>query len=523
MKEIPEMSVKQLKQELTQRGLLTDGLKPVLVERLTEAMAWKNSNVAFHSCSKQVQETAVGLASAEEDVAALEDQLTQIQAELDAARQRLPILKREQTEAQRKLDNLEPRLFFAPKLPACVLLSIMGQLGKRVGGRAACVKREWQGSVETAKALGMYKGKPLLSVAAGASMTAVCSAEGQLFTFGAGVYGMLGHGGEDFEYEPRLVEALTEKKMVGVSAGTYHTAAWTDDGELFTFGHGVYGKLGHGWEDHEPVPKLVQALAGKKVVGATSGECHTAAWTDEGELFTIGAGSHGNLGHGGTQNELVPKLVEALAGKKVVGASARGYHTAVWTKEGELFTFGLGDYGKLGHGAEDHELVPRLVEALAGKKVIGAAAGANHTAVWTDEGELFTFGTGRHGRLGHGGTQNELVPRQVESLAGKKVIGATSGMIHTAAWTEEGELLTFGDGDGGRLGHGGTQNKLVPRLVEALVGKRVIGASAGIIHTAAWTEEGELFTFGYGSNWMLGHGGEQNELVPRLVEALLKE
>jgi hypothetical protein len=40
--------------------------------------------------------------------------------------------------------------------------------------------------------------------------------------------------------------------------------------------------------------------------------------------------------------------------------------------------------------------VPRLVEALAGKKVVGAAAGFEHTAVWTEAGELFTFGYGDH-------------------------------------------------------------------------------------------------------------------------------
>ena len=88
------------------------------------------------------------------------------------------------------------------------------------------------------------------------------------------------------------------------------------------------------------MPKLVQALAGKKVVGATSGECHTAAWTDEGELFTFGDGRHGKLGHGGTQNEPVPRLVESLAGNKVIGAAAGVDHTAVWSEEGELFTFG---------------------------------------------------------------------------------------------------------------------------------------------------------------------------------------
>ena len=79
-------------------------------------MEWKNSNKAFHSCIKQIKDTAVGIASAEEDIAALEGQLAQIQTELDAARQRIPVLKHEQTAAQRELKELEPRLFFAPKL-----------------------------------------------------------------------------------------------------------------------------------------------------------------------------------------------------------------------------------------------------------------------------------------------------------------------------------------------------------------------------------------------------------------------
>jgi len=44
--------------------------------------------------------------------------------------------------------------------------------------------------------------------------------------------------------------------------------------------------------------------------------------------------------------------------------------------------------------------VPRLVQALAGKKMIGAAAGGSHTVVQTDEGELFTFGCGGKGEFG---------------------------------------------------------------------------------------------------------------------------
>ena len=71
---------------------------------------------------------------------------------------------------------------------------------------------------------------------------------------------------------------------------------------------------------------------------------------------------------------------------------------------------------QLGHGGEGTELAPRMIEVLVGKKVIGAASGNRYTAVWTGEGELFTFGDGDYGQLGHGVLQNELVPRLVEAL-----------------------------------------------------------------------------------------------------------
>jgi len=101
--------------------------------------------------------------------------------------------------------------------------------------------------------------------------------------------------------------------------------------------------------------------------------------------------------------------------KSKLNVTAGGGNTVVCTDAGELFTFGYGEDGMMGHGGTGDELVPRLVEALAGKAVVGVSAGDEHAAVWTDEGELFTFGFGSDGRLGHGGGQDELVPRLVES------------------------------------------------------------------------------------------------------------
>jgi len=197
-----------------------------------------------------------------------------------------------------------------------VLLSILGQLGKKAGERAACVKREWRDVVGTAKAMGMYR-TTVLSVAACRAdehsltdCTVIATAKG-VFSFGGSQDGdefpQLGHGqGHQSVLVPRLIEALAGKNVIGVSAGELHTAVWTKEGELFTFGHGFDGRLGHGGEqDDEPVPRLIEALAGKKVVGAAAGCVHTAVWTDAGELFTFGyGGGQGRLGHGGEEHEL---------------------------------------------------------------------------------------------------------------------------------------------------------------------------------------------------------------------------
>jgi len=76
--------------------------------------------------------------------------------------------------------------------------------------------------------------------------------------------------------------------------------------------------------------------------------------------------------------------------------------------------------------------------------------------------------------------------------------------------------LGVGGMEGWRAGH-----ELVPRLVEALAGKKVImiGAAAGLVHTAVWNKAGEIFACGRGFYWQLGHGGTEHGSVPRLLAA----
>lgn len=62
---------------------------------------------------------------------------------------------------------------------------------------------------------------------------------------------------------------------------------------------------------------------------------------------------------------------------------------------------------------------PRMIEALRGKVIVKVAAGGAHSAAITDQGELYTWGKGRYGRLGHGDSDDQMRPKLVEALRGK--------------------------------------------------------------------------------------------------------
>ena len=147
-----------------------------------------------------------------------------------------------------------------------------------------------------------------------------------------------------------------------------------DGGNGATAGGGVdldskrVNLLGHGDDyDEADVPKLVKGpLSKKRVVGVSGGAYITAAVTTDGQLFTWGGGGNGALGHKERMSLNAPTLVcGALRGKFVVTVSASGdAHAAALTRDGELYTWGQGRFLQLGHGNDDNRFQPALVGGL---------------------------------------------------------------------------------------------------------------------------------------------------------------
>ena len=108
--------------------------------------------------------------------------------------------------------------------------------------------------------------------------------------------------------------------------------------------------------------------------------------------------------------------------------------------------WGFGGLGQLGLGNEANRLAPTLVEAQAafgGSPVLTVACG-DRSLVVTKGGALFTFGSGRHGALGHNDRNIRLVLTHIEAqhFGNAKIVSVTGGVSHSAAVTEKGTLYT---------------------------------------------------------------------------------
>ena len=181
-------------------------------------------------------------------------------------------------------------------------------------------------------------------------------------------------------------------------------------------------------------------------------------------------------------------LMENINSKQVERISSNYGMTACVTRAGELYTWGLMDRDRLGHGDGNDRLMPKCVNALRGVKVKEVACGYFHTVVCTEDGEVFTFGVGACGQLGHGEKQNsETFPALVQALKGKHITQVQCGEFHTMALTSSGYVFTWGHVADGRLGHGklDLQCLSIPCLVEGLRDHNVVRITTLHAHCAA--------------------------------------
>lgn len=364
------------------------------------------------------------------------------------------------------------------------------------------------------------------------------SGSSSVYSWGSGDHGQLGQvsiakEGLTNSYEetaPRLMPGLEGQDVGSVSCGFKHTAAVTEDGRVLTLGKCEDGLLGHDGGDgsHCLQPHMVsEGLEGVKAASVSCGESHTAVLSTDGDLFTWGFGGSffsgaGALGLGGSGNQARPQrvLVGGSEEVKLSKIASGKSHMMGLGMDGEVWTWGRGENGRLGTGSNDDALEPFPVEYFLDQdiSIVDIACGNSFCLALTSEGQIYGWGKNDQSQLGIGGSMSmdvynmEYLPTHVDSLT-DKVVAIGAGGSHSLAINEQGQVYMWG-----------MRLWTEPHKMTALADHRIVQVDGGDGYSMALSDAGQVFTWARGMrtarNGVLGHGNKSREAQPKLVEAL---
>ncbi|NP_001088703.1 uncharacterized protein LOC495967 [Xenopus laevis] len=359
----------------------------------------------------------------------------------------------------------------------------------------------------------------------------------RLFAWGANSYGQLGLGTTQDSLLPQLVTGFPNHETVikSISAGGGHSAAVTDAGHVYVCGQNSEGQLGLNHTTDVTHFSLCPGTLTLRVSKVACGWDFTLILTDSGELLSCGANTYSQLGRAGEERSCIPRPLD-IQKRKVLDVAAGLRHVLALTDNGQIFQWGSGLASHARRFSQQKPIpavysstepcaVPGM-NGICGKMV---AAGSYHCVALSDAGDVYVWGSNKHGQLLHS-DPFLLHPHRVQAhlFLGERIVAVVSGWTHLVAQTDTGKVFTWGRANYSQLGRppnsegtglhetvlqGISANQL-PAWIPSLTGSSQV--ACGSEHNLAVCG-GLLYSWGWNEHGMCGNGSETNVPVPTLV------
>ncbi|XP_019853067.1 PREDICTED: RCC1 domain-containing protein 1-like [Amphimedon queenslandica] len=155
----------------------------------------------------------------------------------------------------------------------------------------------------------------------------------------------------------------------------------------------------------------------RRVRQVANGLSHALVLTETGLVYSLGLGSHGQLGLGDLESRSSLSLIEGIAGIKIKMISCGGWHCLVASESGDMYSWGWNRHSQLGH-SPTHSIVPDptlIEEGVGGDQwVVYVSCGSLHSACITKEKGCYVWGWNRYGQLAQ--SSSSLISNVIQML-----------------------------------------------------------------------------------------------------------
>ena len=357
---------------------------------------------------------------------------------------------------------------------------------------------------------------------------------GQIRTFGTTDCGQLGLETDEDTTDvplPTLLPSLKDISFSTVACGAMHVLALEKQSStIYSFGCNDDGVLGRD-ENESEIPTKIPSFTQSELVHVSTGDCHAAAVTKNGECYTWGTYRDGNgyIGYNPTilKQQSPKQLIFSKSKAKILKIASGDNHTLAFDANGQVFSWGCGEQGQLSRRVNPRrktaQLMPDrviLANIRAKIKASGVFCGGFHSFITTTCGSVYTFGLNNFGQLGVGDQMDRMTPTRIEMFQRAEIVQLDGGIHHSIALSKSGQVYTFGRADSGQTGlpNLSKEQRFIPDPTLLYGLPTIVQVSSGGNHSFALSKGGCVYSWGFGESNQLGTGSDMDQPTPTVLD-----